>query len=576
MDGAYASGNYSLSVNFSGFGTLEGSVNLPAVNYPPVPTISNITPLQSFDAAGMGTINWNAFAGAGPDDAVQIVIRRQDNSLVETSGRLPAGDTTYAPGSLEAGTVYNASITFIRVAAQDNASLLAQSSQFATETRFRIQTSGGGGGADTTPPQLLLASPTNGSTGVVLILPVAFRFSEPMDQTKISVSWNGLDAAKFSSRWLDSETLSCTYTGAAPTTATLVTWTLNATPAGPNNIRDVAGNPLPQTTGTFTTAGSPSSGNCTNQSTLDKAGFGFFKSTNHRQSDAGAPVEDGTLGAMFQAFNTVTNPVNRAALSFGGPPAVLQFLSAAGGMQILGRPFADQSAMDGVFPPGTYAFQLREPTNVVIAAVNLVLPASSYPNVPHFANYSAAQNIDTNLDFTLSWDAFSGATTNDSLQIEIKDQNDTTILSLPDHCSGPGLPATSTSVVLPRGLLPGGQNLTAILTFNKANDTGKNMPGTAALGVVASSRTTRMGIRTTGGVPPGPVRFLNIVKLSPNVISMSATGSVGRAYVIESSATVNGGWTSLATHTADQFGTITVVVDPTVLPPRRFFRAVGR
>lgn len=353
---------------------------------------------------------------------------------------------------------------------------------------------------------------------------------------------------------------------------------MNPNPVAAGHFRDVAGNPLAQTTGSFTTQGATSSG-CTNQSNLAAAGFGLFKQTNHRQDGTGAPVEDATLGAMFQAFSSITNPVNRAALSFGGPPPVLQFLSVVGNLQFLSKPYPNQAALDGDYPSGTYSFQLRQPTNTVIASADLVLPVSPYPNVPHFANYTAAQSIDTNVDFTLTWDAFTGATTNDSLHIEILDENGNSLLSLPDPCSGPGLPATATSVVLPRGLLPGGQNLTAILTFNKSNDYGKFMPGTTAKGVAATSRITRMGLHTTGGTPPpppAPARFLSITKVDPTTISITATGSVNRVYVLETSATVNTGWLPLVTNNAGASGIFIVPIDPSALAPRRFFRAIGR
>ena len=181
LNTAYANGNYSLSLSLAG-NPRNGSVALPAPDYPPIPTMANIAALQTFDPAGMGTINWTAFANPQPDDGILIEIRKQDNSLVDTSGVLPATDTSYAPARLDTGVSYNAMITFFRLSAQDNTSL-PQSAQFATETRFRMQTSGGVV-VDTTPPQLVFAFPTNGSTGVVLVLPLAFQFNEPMDPTR--------------------------------------------------------------------------------------------------------------------------------------------------------------------------------------------------------------------------------------------------------------------------------------------------------------------------------------------------------------------------------------------------------
>ena len=78
-----------------------------------------------------------------------------------------------------------------------------------------------------------------------------------------------------------------------------------------------------------------------------------------------------------------------------------------------------RTAIDAAYPNGNYA--------LIINAVNdgtksnlLSVTGNTYPvTTPHISNFTAAQAIDPCVDFVLTWDAFSGGTTNDYVQLEI-------------------------------------------------------------------------------------------------------------------------------------------------------------
>ena len=124
--------------------------------------------------------------------------------------------------------------------------------------------SGGGGGGDdssgfsgldTTPPSLISSDPLNGATNVPLDKEtISFTFNEAMGDGQ-SVTWaSAIDIAAIinSISWsADNKTIVYTLNANLPTSS-LITWELN--PATHSlNFKDLAGNPLPATTGSFRT-----------------------------------------------------------------------------------------------------------------------------------------------------------------------------------------------------------------------------------------------------------------------------------------------------------------------------------
>jgi hypothetical protein len=587
----YGAGTYTASVSLFGT-TLSGSAALGADNYPNTPQL-DLSGLQSIDPENDTEIGVNAFAGATEDDYITFVVRNQTGAPVlnDTYSAVGTSVLYLNPGILTEGQAYTAEVAFTRIAgrAPEEAGI-SLATAFSSVTTFSF-TLGGSSPGDTTPPTLTQAIPASGSNLTNRLSGIVFQFSERMDPTRQPVVWsatrNGTDVplnpALFFILW-DSESrfLSCTYnlTGGGWPADVQVRWTLQG---GASGFRDTAGNALAEVSGTFNIGSAGGGGNCEGSSPMEVAGFGLYKLLNHLQSGAGTPVDDPENGALVSAFARIPDAPGRAALEFPADPAPLPhqlkfFTGPIAGVEFLTESFETQAALEAAYPPGAYDFQLRNRTNptVVVSHVVLTLPSSSYPPVPHFANYAAAQNVATNVDFTLSWDAFTGVNTNsDSLQITITDPEGNEVLSLPDACEDKPLPATATSVVVPAGLLSGGVTYTATLNFFRGVDLNRPMPGTGALGMAGVARSTRMTLRTAGGQPPlGPVRFLSSSFDASGNMRLTIECPTGVPLRLQAAGNLNGPFNVNLLTTNATVSPLTVVL-PRPEPNYGFVRAIA-
>ncbi|MCX7916349.1 MAG: hypothetical protein N3A53_08630 [Verrucomicrobiae bacterium] len=129
------------------------------------------------------------------------------------------------------------------------------------------------------------------------------------------------------------------------------------------------------------------------------------------------------------------------------------------------------------------------------ATVNFA--STVFPNPPQVLNWSAAQAIDPNANFVLTWSNFVGGTVNDFIQLEIYASNDQTVFATPGFGHPGALNGTNTSVLIPANTLGLGTNYTALLTFAKLISINTNdYPG--AVGVAACVADTEFDLHTAG------------------------------------------------------------------------------
>lgn len=145
-------------------------------------------------------------------------------------------------------------------------------------------------------------------------------------------------------------------------------------------------------------------------------------------------------------------------------------------------------------PSGTYTFNVVTTHNGNLN-IPLLLSGDTYPNVPRVSNYSAAQSIDATTGFTLTWDAFTGGTAGDFIQVSISDESDNQVYD--SGSPGSGLDGTATQVAIPAGTLSAGQHYHAEVMFAKIVQNA-NSGGTGA--VAAYTKLTSFSMTTTGPV----------------------------------------------------------------------------
>jgi len=177
------------------------------------------------------------------------------------------------------------------------------------------------------------------------------------------------------------------------------------------------------------------------------------------------------------------------------------------------------------------------------------LPNLTATPIPHFSNYSEAQSIDATLDFTLQWDAFNSSSTNDMQQIEISDEDHSTIFFAPNDCSGLKLPLSMHSVVLTNGLLKAGKTYTATLQFFHAESSTTTLFSNQSFGGSMVGRMTEMVLKTKGGTQPvvNAPRFLSIRPTSNNTFQIQISATAGKELILETSSALGSGWTTILT-----------------------------
>ncbi|MBI5688282.1 MAG: peptidylprolyl isomerase, partial [Verrucomicrobia bacterium] len=162
-----------------------------------------------------------------------------------------------------------------------------------------------------------------------------------------------------------------------------------------------------------------------------------------------------------------------------------------------GTNFASKTALDAAFTNGAYTFTIEaahDGTNAMPAA----LTGDNYPgSTPHISNWTAAQSVNPAANFTLTWDALAGGTTNDFISVQIADLAGTNRLFETAAWRYAGaLNGTNNSVVIPAGTLATNQTYRAEITwwrFGSLNTT--NYP--AAVGGDAYGKVTKFFISTT-------------------------------------------------------------------------------
>ena len=552
LNATYPAGPYVFTISGSGQ-SFSGTVNLPADNYPIAPQVASFAAVKGADASQAVQFDLKPNSGAASNDELSLQVFNGAQEIYSDSN---SGDTTSVSlfqGLLSDNKTYQVRVRYGRIIA-DAGTFPATEYVFYSETRFDLITKAAGGGVTNLPPVLVSAYPTNGSVKVSAYQTAAFIFSTPMDTTKVGLQWTGLDASKFNYIWADNDTtLICSFTGAGGMPASTITWSMNATAGGVNNFRDKNGNLLTggPYQGSFTVQGAILT--CTGSTAAETAGFGIIKQINHLQSGTGAPVNDPLNGALIFAFSNIPNATGIPALEFPASPAPLPhkldfFQGSVSQFHILTNGYATRSDLDNAFPAQDYDFELRNPPTVVVAHAVLTLVANGYPTTPHFTSYTAAQAVNTNADFTLSWDSFASATGVDSLQVQILDTNGVVVFTAPNACDNRPLPVTATSVVIPAGTLKENQSYTAQLTFFHINDSGKVMSGTTTKGIAAVSRVTSMPLVTTGRLLPATPPVLKVLNVALNGdLTIQVQATAGRLFTLETSPGIGQPFTTLNT-----------------------------
>ena len=312
-------------------------------------------------------------------------------------------------------------------------------------------------------PTLVSSVPATGATSVGPNAAVVFTFSEPMDVDTVAVSFFGtlpqppyVTNYNFLQAWnASTNILTCTPSPGFLSGAQ-VFWTVDGADLATGNYMDM-------TNGYFTagTGGGGGGGSGTNAITT----FSVGKVHHYNQTSSGSPTLDpstpyGFSGVTSLSSNrtatsvTLTNPISTDFSLFHLPPPSAEIF-------ILATNFTSLSTWDATFPAGNYSFFVQAATSNQTVTVNLPTTNSmAQPGAPHLTNYPAAQMVSPSQTFVLGWDAFSGGTTADYIDVDIG-----SAYNSPDPGQPGALTGTARTFAIPAGTLQPNSNYLSRVGF---------------------------------------------------------------------------------------------------------------
>ncbi|MBK7997668.1 MAG: putative Ig domain-containing protein [Verrucomicrobia bacterium] len=269
----------------------------------------------------------------------------------------------------------------------------------------------------------------------------------------------------------------------------------------------------------------------------------LFKGQEFMQTGTGAPVLGTNQPFHFEAFvegsywESITNVVLRSPKGTNYPMELesvfITGLAAnegggaedGGTFRVQGR-FPTKSAMDSVFNSGSYQFQITTGSGSNRTS-SLSLTGDNYPATPRISNWAAAQSVDAYADFTLTWEALSGATSNDFVMVNVEDEFGSVFES-----SGPGEPDSlngkSTSVVIPAGTLaPGTEYKCSVFLAKFVTINTNSYPGAKAMAAYAKATFILLNTVTP---PPAEGQF----QFSAATFTVSETNSTAEFTITRS------------------------------------------
>jgi hypothetical protein len=515
----------------------EATLNLATPALPPIPAVANFAETQVIDPSQPFTLRWDGFAGAGAQDRVWVQLQSFEGPLLTTPipgapGALAgtATEVVIPAGMLTGQEGIEATITFLRVGQQTAGSLPGSTALTGAyrSTKVTLKLEGAGGTGD--GPVVSFVWPASGETNVEVDTQILFAFSRSMAPITDFI-WlaNGipLDDAAFTYEWISGDTLSVTYAPTFPPNANIL-WYLGS------GFQDTEANPLEGEimSGFFSTAGQ---GDCDDGDPLEQAGnFALTRGLRSQQTGPGTLVPHPDGGAfMVASFNPPAELVPTGA-SFdlpGGDTVAMR--SFFGSPYFYFGTFPDAATLTSVFPQGNYVARVERSSGPAIQRT--INASGTFPPEPELLNHAAAQSIDPETAFTLSWTSFTGAGASSVISLEILDPDGDTVFSAPNECRNIELAPTATSISLPARTLQSGQVYDLIINFYRLTDTFEH----AASGITfmaAAGASTETTIRTTGGSGGADLRLDGFRVGNNGRFEATVTGAAGLAVIVESSA----------------------------------------
>lgn len=247
--------------------------------------------------------------------------------------------------------------------------------------------------------------------------------------------------------------------------------------------------------------------------TPDVRAYALVKRQEFIQTNNTAPVAASPTNflGILRVHTPGTNNVTVATATLPANPTLPSQINLQNGNSFgLTYSSSSQSALDAALATGTYTYSLGT-VNDGLQVLNLTLPATAFPNVPQVNSYFALQSVNPHAPLTISWNAFTGGTPGDFIQLEIVNTNSltdngdfVTVFNSPAVGEKGALNGTNTSIWLPANTFSPGHNYLARLYFVKiASIDLTSYPG--SVGSVRFTSLTSFNVHTHGTQQSAPI-----------------------------------------------------------------------
>jgi len=207
----------------------------------------------------------------------------------------------------------------------------------------------------------------------------------------------------------------------------------------------------------------------------DMSLYGVYKRQVYLQKDSGAPVLL-CCGNVFNAVVELTDSNSVTTAVVAGPDGKQTMLSLDYQQEFMPRcwvlaacsGYPNRESLDANWTNGDYTLAIYGANDGLITST-LNLSGDAYPtNPPHILNYPETQAVDAAKDFTLHWEGFEDAMTNDFCFVSLKKAADNSLVSsMPFLEEVNKLDGTATSVVIPAGTLAPNEHYEVYIRFDK-------------------------------------------------------------------------------------------------------------
>lgn len=426
-------------------------------------------------------------------------------------------------------------------------------------------------------PNLVSVQPDFESIDVPLNTQIVFLFDTPMNTHSLlvvsenrfpagSLTFSGnVLATSFVVQWNEDATVLTLSSANLLPSGTEVTWKFNP-PDAEFPLVDKNGNPVPATTGLFTTIGDP----CDPDGLPGDHGSIFLvKAVTYLQGGTGDSTLLSSERPVF--YTSIVSPASdgivSAALSRPGASGIT--LDGALGMFFWSEGFDSIAALDTAYPQGTYSCDLVRESGGTTSVVMQMPEPVEYPSIPKLANWAQARNIDSARDFKMEFNSLGNPMPADSIAIEIYDNFGRYVVVAPNLCLPIPLPNDATSFLIPANTLAPETEYTLRISFVRAFYASTTDPaqffssGTLQQQTVTTIRTTATVLEpqiANAGFRGGIFSF-DVINLTPGVVyRVQANDSL-----------LPEGWSNVGTLNS---GTQMPIVDVTSgsITGRRFYR----